>query len=176
MSFPTENWEAIVDRHGGPLIMLARQWTNCHGDAEDVVHEAFVRCWQRRESVREPIAYLYAAVREVARKWRRSETRRMKREQSVAAASVLLEPPDNPAVAAERNERREAIEAALTALPTEQREVLVMKIWGELTFAAIGEAVGVSPNTAAGRYRYALKGLSDRLKEQYNSDQSQAKH
>ena len=34
-----------------------------------------------------------------------------------------------------------------------------MKIWNELTFAEIGQALGISQNTAASRYRYALAAL-----------------
>jgi RNA polymerase sigma-70 factor (ECF subfamily) len=45
----------------------------------------------------------------------------------------------------------------LASLPTEQREVIVLKIWHDLTFERIGELVGVSPNTVAGRYRYGLR-------------------
>jgi len=44
--------------------------------------------------------------------------------------------------------------------------VLVMKIWDELTFAEIGQALGISPNTAASRYRYALAALKKDLSQQ----------
>ena len=44
-------------------------------------------------------------------------------------------------------------------MPNEQREVVVMKIWNELTFADIGTVLGISQNTAASRYRYALGAL-----------------
>jgi hypothetical protein len=47
----------------------------------------------------------------------------------------------------------------LAELPADQREVIVLKIWQRLTFAAIGEALGHSPNTIAGRYRYGLQRL-----------------
>ena len=40
------------------------------------------------------------------------------------------------------------------ALPPEQREVVLLKIDGELTFAQIAEVIGASMNTAASRYRY----------------------
>jgi len=48
-------------------------------------------------------------------------------------------------------------------LPNEQREVLVMKIWNELTFAEIASALEISQNTAASRYRYALAALKKNL-------------
>ena len=54
----------------------------------------------------------------------------------------------------------------LTTLPVEQREVIVLKIWHEYTFEEIGTLLGVSPNTAAGRYRYGLQKLRASLKGQ----------
>ena len=63
----------------------------------------------------------------------------------------------------EGDERRAAIEGALHRIPEDQREVLVLKIWGELTFEQIGRELGLSPNTAASRYRYALAALRQEL-------------
>jgi RNA polymerase sigma factor (sigma-70 family) len=51
-------------------------------------------------------------------------------------------------------------------LPKDQREVLVMKIWNELTFAEIAEVLGISQNTAASRYRYGLGALRKTLPTQ----------
>jgi RNA polymerase sigma-70 factor (ECF subfamily) len=56
--------------------------------------------------------------------------------------------------------------AALAALPREQREVIVLKIWNGLTFEAIGRLFDLSPNTVAGRYRYGLNKLRGWLKEE----------
>jgi RNA polymerase sigma-70 factor, ECF subfamily len=64
--------------------------------------------------------------------------------------SAWFSPPDRD-YPAEQNLRR-----ALGDLPEDQREVIVLHIWGELTFAEIGDLLGVSLNTAASRYRYAL--------------------
>ena len=54
--------------------------------------------------------------------------------------------------------------SALHQLPESQREVLVLRIWGELSFAEIATALGDSINTVASRYRYALDGLRRILK------------
>ena len=61
-------------------------------------------------------------------------------------------------------DRRREIEVALQRLPTVQREVLVLKIWNELTFEQIGATLEIPPNTAASRYRYALAALRKELK------------
>jgi RNA polymerase sigma-70 factor (ECF subfamily) len=57
------------------------------------------------------------------------------------------------------DESQELLAAAVDGLPNEQREVLLMKLWNELTFAEIASALGISQNTAASRYRYALSAL-----------------
>jgi len=61
------------------------------------------------------------------------------------------------------DESQRALVAALDLLPRKQREVLVMKIWNELTFAEIASALEISQNTAASRYRYALAALKKNL-------------
>ena len=48
-------------------------------------------------------------------------------------------------------------------MPLKQREIIALKIDGGLTFVQIGEVLGVSPNTAASRYRLALEKLRTAL-------------
>jgi RNA polymerase sigma-70 factor (ECF subfamily) len=52
-----------------------------------------------------------------------------------------------------------AVRQAVMALPREQREVVVLHVWGGLTFEEVGRATGVAANTAASRYRYGLEKL-----------------
>jgi DNA-directed RNA polymerase specialized sigma24 family protein len=52
----------------------------------------------------------------------------------------------------------------LATLPSVQREVIVLKIWHQYTFEEIGRLLALSPNTAAGRYRYGLQKLRTCLK------------
>ena len=52
----------------------------------------------------------------------------------------------------------------LQSLDQPQREVIVLKIWHGHTFEEIGELLEISPNTAAGRYRYGLEKLRKALK------------
>ena len=156
-------WSAWLDEHGGALVLLARQWTDGHAEAEDVVQDAFVRFWPNRVSTRNARAYLYSCVRSAAMDRRRSEARRRGREE-------LARPADSEENlfehAMEHDERREAIEKTLQALPDEQKEVVIMKIWGGLTFQGIAEALAISANTAASRYRYALASLRKSLQQE----------
>ena len=157
-----DDWTDWLDRHGAALVLFARQWVPSHADAEDVVQEAFVRFWRSRPKADDPTAYLFACVRSHALDWRRGQSRRARRE-AAAARPERTEPLFAPRL--EQDERRAALEAAVATLPAEQREVLVLKIWGGLTFPQIADALGLSPNTAASRYRYSLAKLREQLTE-----------
>jgi len=62
-------------------------------------------------------------------------------------------------VRSEELEFARIIQGALAGLPAEQREVITLKLWGDLTFSEIGEALEIPANTAASRYRYGLAEL-----------------
>ncbi len=87
--------------------------------------------------------------------WRRERGRREKYERAVNREPLFATDQDRLAKA----ETDEAIEEALQWLSDEQREVVVMRIWGELTFPQIGEVLSVSASTADTRYRSGLKRL-----------------
>jgi RNA polymerase sigma-70 factor (ECF subfamily) len=73
-------------------------------------------------------------------------------------------PPDRDH-AAEENLRR-----ALQSLPDDQRQVVILHIWGELTFSQVAEILSISANTAASRYRYALTKLREAMLVKENSN------
>ena len=159
------DWTDWLNQHGAGLVLFARQWVPDRADAEDVVQDAFVNFWQSRHRVLDPAAYLYASVKHCALGWLRGRQRRSRREM-VAAREEVINQETLFAGSVEGEERRAMIEAALRRLPEAQREVLVMKIWGGLTFPQIATALRISANTAASRYRYALAKLREELAEE----------
>jgi RNA polymerase sigma-70 factor, ECF subfamily len=162
MASGSDDWTAWLRQHGPALVLLARQWGLDHADAEDAVQDAFVRFWRTRHRATDPTAYLYTCVKHSALDRLRGKTRRARREKSAARPEA-----DRYFIGfLEQDERRRAVEAALLNLPDEQREVLVMKIWGGLTFPQIGEALSIPSDTAASRYRYALAKLEAVLAEE----------
>ena len=95
----------------------------------------------------------------------RGERRRTKRQREASRAEESAFEPT-----LERSERQQRIEAALNQLPSDQREVVALKIWGELTFAQISEVLEIAPGTAASRYRLALNRLGADLAEEVAYD------
>jgi RNA polymerase sigma-70 factor (ECF subfamily) len=157
-------WSKWFELHGPKLLLCARQWTRSLADAEDAVQEAFVRFWRGQRSLGgEPFPLVITSIRRAAIDLARGNLRRTRRELHASDPSEGNEALFEPLV--DGDERRRAIEAAIKRLPDEQREVLVLKIWGELTFGEIALQLGIPPNTAASRYRYALTALRHELSE-----------
>jgi RNA polymerase sigma-70 factor (ECF subfamily) len=157
-----ESWKDWFQRYGPKLLLCARQWTRSLADAEDVVQEAFVRFWRHQRSLGgEPQALLFTSVRRAATDLARRNARRSAREEHAGGGLENTEPIFE--IPLEGADRRADIEAALRGLPPEQREVLVLKIWGEFTFEQIAAQLDIPPNTAASRYRYALAALREAL-------------
>ena len=151
---PKDDWQTCFTQLGPALLLFARRWTNCRAEAEDIVQEAFVRFWRRQHSI-ENRALLYATVRSTALDHLRSDQRRARREAAVALDGAQHLEPQFTTV----DEGQQMLAAAVERLPNEQREVVILKIWNELTFAEIGSVLEISQNTAASRYRYALGAL-----------------
>jgi RNA polymerase sigma-70 factor (ECF subfamily) len=146
---------ALYDRDGAALFRVAVALLGCRADAEDAVQEVFVGLAQAGASlaaVENLRAYLFTALRHAAAKTaaRRRDARRRPFPDALAA-------PEPAAPADERLER------ALAVLPADRREVIALKTDGGLTFREIAAVLGISPNTAASRYRYALAELRDAL-------------
>ena len=165
MSEEADRWRRLLREHGAALILFAKQWSATVADAEDAMQSGFLRFWKTHGRARDELAYLYACVRSAAMDLGRSERRRESRQiRAVRSERPAFE------FSADRAERQSAIESALGQLPGDQREVVVMKIWGGLTFGQIGEALGVPLNTAASRYRYALSRLHAELSTEVAND------
>jgi RNA polymerase sigma-70 factor, ECF subfamily len=153
-----DTWKEWFRRNGPRLLVCARQWTRTAADAEDIVQEAFVRFWRHQRRLGgEPLGLVLVSIRRAACDLARREQRRSRREESVEDDAGIFE------TLGEHDDRRIAIEQALQGLPEEQRQVLVLKIWGERTFEQIGADLGIPANTAASRYRYALLALRKNL-------------
>jgi RNA polymerase sigma-70 factor, ECF subfamily len=154
---------ALYDRFGVRLYRTAIGIVRRREDAEDVVQEVFLGVFkskQRLRDVRDLTAYLFTALRRAAGRTAAASARGpVLSEDAVREAPAAASGQDLSPMCGERLQR------AISALPPEQREVLSLKIDGELTFAQIGQVFGVSMNTAASRYRYALEKLRATLEE-----------
>ena len=155
-------WAPWVREHAAKWLLYARQQTRAEADAQDVVQEALAEAWRRTPVGRLPAASLvFATIRRRAVDLARRNERRAAREVAAHALSPLLHfDAASPDDAAHRQ-----LQQALGKLTPAFREVVTLKIWGELSFTEIGLALDIPANTASSRYRYGLEELRELTKE-----------
>lgn len=146
--------EALYQAKAAELILYGRALGLGHGEAEDVLQETFLALMQMPQRPLEPEHYCVRSFRNRALNHRRSLWRRLTRE--LESIRWFEKSPGE-------SEAERAAMNCLAELPVEQREAIVLKIWHHFTFEEIGRLLGISPNTAAGRYRYGLQKLKLRL-------------
>ncbi|MGN6137054.1 MAG: RNA polymerase sigma factor [Aureliella sp.] len=141
--------------HAARLLLIARAIGE---PAEDAVQEAFVRLAQQQVAPHEPLAWMVRVVRNQLIQWHRSGVRRDRRDQSVAADRSWFDAID-PADRLDADE----LTLELKRLPDQQREIVVLHLWGELSFEQIAETVQLSRATAHRRYVEAIHALRSRF-------------
>ena len=151
----TDWCERLYEAKAAGLILYGRALGLSHGEAEDVLQETFMALLRREEAPAQPEHYCVRSFRNQALNYRRTLWRRLMRE---------LESRRWFERSADETPREREAMRCLAGLPAEQREVIVLKIWHQYTFDEIGDLLNLSPNTAAGRYRYGLRKLRAGLK------------
>lgn len=152
------NRETVVqlwDDHGAALVLYAQQLCDA---PEDVVQEVFLLLVRQRVRPENPVGWLYRVVRNRALNVARAQGRKNRRE-TVAAA---MRDPWFESTVEDGLDAAEAA-AALAALPLDEREVIVARLWGGLSFEEISRLAGASLSKVYRRYQHGLVALRQKL-------------
>lgn len=154
--------EQVYWQHRQGLFTLALAITRRPERAEDAVQDAFARLFasRARPDGGDLVPYVFASVRNAAIDQVRRQDPAVQVTQTISVFNGLPADPASDAVTAEEHR---ALREALDALPAEQREAVVMKVYGGLTFDQVARALGEPLQTVASRYRRALERLAQRL-------------
>jgi RNA polymerase sigma-70 factor (ECF subfamily) len=159
--------QRIYDEHADGLFAFLLNFTRDEDDTHDLVQEIFVRLARQPELLRQARnerAFLIGLAHHAAIDLMRRRGAREKYHELFGAEPVAVFAATGNA---DELAFRAAVSEALGDLPPEQRAVIHLKLWEELTFEQIAEALDIPPNTAASRYRYGLDKLRERLRPLY---------
>ena len=143
----------LFDRHAAALEFYAAQRTSA---PQDCVQEAFLELARQDSSPVDPGAWLFRVVRNRAVNAARAEHRRAAHEETAALRQAATRRTADPEDAAE-------IEDLLQLLTDGQREVVVLRIWGQLSWQEIAEVSGSSRSASHRNYVQALEQLRKHL-------------
>jgi len=159
--------QQLYDAHAPALFAFLINFTRREADARDVLQELFLKLSARPErlaGIREARAYLLRLAHHLA-----IDAHRRRATHEAAVERAAIEPVALFVESADPDEAafRAALAEALAELPIEQRAVVHLKLWEQMTFAEIAEALEIPANTAASRYRYGLDKLQALLRPLY---------
>jgi len=156
--------ERLYGEHAQALFAFVLNLLRHEADTRDVLQELFVKVARHPrllQGVKEPRRFMLRLAHNLAIDLvRRRAARDRNYEQLAAEDGALFAPSDAP----DEKIFASNLAEALGELPQEQRAVVHLKLWEEMTFEQIAETLDISPNTAASRYRYALDKLRARLR------------
>ncbi len=155
------------DRFGLKLFAYLKAILRNADAAEEVMQELFCKLARRgrRRAVVGGLSdvervehYLFRAAHNEARRW-------FRRNQLIRVETIRMDLVEAKAPERTDSHQTKIVNRALAALPTEQAEVIHLKIYAGMTFARIAHVLSCSSNTVASRYRYACEKLRRGLKE-----------
>jgi RNA polymerase sigma-70 factor (ECF subfamily) len=145
----------LLDRHAAALALYAAQWSTA---ADDCVQEALIELARQRSAPENPVAWLYRVVRNRALNASRSAQRRLAHEREAAERRGAA---GGGAIGRGKSGGATGVELsdALATLEPAAREIVVLRIWGQLAWQEIADVVGGSKSAAQRNYVEALKQL-----------------
>ena len=159
-------WEWLYRRSHGKLFAYARRRVGDDVAADDAVSEAMTRALERIDRFRSRgagfDAWLYGILRNVLLEQYRAAERGA---QSHPSSPGSTAPEDDPSMVAERAENRRTMAAAFEQLSDEDREVLELRVVGDLSSDEVAEVIGKKPGTVRMAQARALSRLRALLGE-----------
>jgi len=149
-----------VDRHGREIHAYLWRFLGDAQDAEDALQETFVRALRYRgRPVAEPRAWLYTVAGNVAR----TQLRRRRRESAVLTPLDVEAPAPEGAAA---RDRWEPVRRAVDALPSKQRQALLLRRYQGLSYGEIARVLGGSADSARANVYLAVRKLRKAFPEE----------
>ena len=162
----TIDFAALVRQHLKPLVLFARQWDDAA--AEDVAHDVFVRLAELVRDGQPPdhvAAWLYRVARNAAIDRLRRKRQQSKHVEHFAHnnAEWFVTHESSDEQLDNRLDGRMLTER-LQELPLEQREVIVARVWGGLTFREIAALVARPQSTVRREFHKGLETIRENLR------------
>ena len=131
-------------------------------DAKDALQETFLKCWRKREQIKDVQnlkAWVFRVALNTGRDFRKTAWNR--RRESIAEDAVMVSTADGPDRGLVRDEELGRLRSAVLQLRPEEQEVFLLRQNGELTYEQIAESTSLPIGTVKTRMRTAIRQLRE---------------
>ena len=156
----------IYEKYKDYLLILAVGLVNNSSIAEDIVHDVFTSFVQNIKKFRLTgtlKGYLGTCVANRARNVNKTKRHTNLETNSAEYGELNLNEPISTITC---NEQLQQLNSAMSQLPYDQREVIMLHFQAGLTFQQIAQEHGISVNTIKSRYKYGIEKLRTILDEE----------
>ncbi len=152
-------FETLVRRYQRPVLAIARRFARDEDDAEDLAQRAFINASNRAAGWRGGSfkSWLFRIVVNLAKNHLRDMARFDRSDEAQEREAEPTAPDVEERIAAAQ--RQKAVRSAVTKLPRRQREVLLLRIDGDLPFAEIASTLGITEVNAKVNFHHAVQKL-----------------
>jgi RNA polymerase sigma-70 factor, ECF subfamily len=154
-----EAFEPLVLRYQRALFNVAWRMLGDREDARDVVQGAFIKAWEKLASFDPQYRFFSWIYRIVVNESLNLRDRRP----DLQALDAEVPAPGGPEQRLQDRERSDCLQAALLQLAEGDRQVIVLRHFAELSYAEIGEALGLAEKTVKSRLHEARQRLGRAL-------------
>src|SRR5436190_2065847 len=152
-------FETLVRRYQRPVLTIARRFARDQDDAEDLAQRAFINASERAGGWRGGSfkSWLFRIVVNLAKNHLRDSARFDRSEEAQEHESHSQAPDAEARIDAAQKQK--ALREAVAKLPRRQREVLLLRIDGDLPFAEIARTLGITEVNAKVNFHHAVQNL-----------------
>lgn len=151
-------FDEIVRRHKRFIYLVARRLLGSHEDADEAAQVAFIRAWRALDRFRGEAAlrtWLTRIVLNVAKSMRSAQ----EPEEGIEACDRLADPGEGSDERMRRKQARQRVRRAVDGLPPRQREVVVLKVFSEMTHREVAASMGLSEGSVKAHLHQAVSNL-----------------
>jgi len=152
-------FEALIRRYQRPVLAIARRFARDEDDAEDLAQRAFINASQRASGWRGGSfkSWLFRIVVNLAKNHLRDIARFDRSEEAQEHEHQSTDPDAEARLG--RAQQQRALRHAVARLPRRQREVLLLRVDGDLPFAEIARTLGITEVNAKVNFHHAVQNL-----------------
>ncbi len=166
-----ERFDELVRLHASGLLTFLCRTTGDYHHSEELFQEVFLAVWQKRDTYKHPKPvkpWLYRIALNVTRaSWRKA---RLPMEHPDEISGVAVPASDGPAEQAMGRELISVANQAVLKLPVQQKTVVALRIWNEMTYREIAQVMQLTEATVRSHMHHALRALRRQLAPKLSND------
>lgn len=167
-----QDLSVLMRRYANPLLTFLRRMTGDHHSSEELFQDVFLAIWVQRREYEYPRPFRPWLFGIAANKCRTNYRKRIRQPATDGDELSMVANTGSPHESAVATETATIVEQAVLQLPDQQRQVVVMRVWNEMSYQAIARILDCTEATARSHMFHAVNSMRRFLEPRLNNRDS----